>query len=104
MFCGLSSSYSEIISNIITYCENHFIHFFHVPSVRNYLKRRMFFEMMGNVPILSIRQEPLAQPENRLIKRTFDVEAFKALAHKDALEEKEKRRQMRIRRDGSEKA
>ena len=37
-------------------------------------------------------------------KRTFDVEAFKALAHKDALEEKEKRRQMRIRRDGSEKA
>ena len=73
LFCGLSSSYSEIISNIITYCENHFIHFFHVPSVRNYLKRRMFFEMMGNVPILSIRQEPLAQPENRLIKRTFDV-------------------------------
>ena len=33
-------------------------------------------------------------------KRTFDVEAFKALAHKDALEEKERRRQMRVRREG----
>ena len=33
----------------------------------------MHFEMLGNVPILYIRQEPLAQPENRLLKRMFDI-------------------------------
>lgn len=44
-----------------------------VPDVRRYLKRHMHFEMLGNVPILYIRQEPLAQPENRLLKRMFDI-------------------------------
>ncbi|MCD8293177.1 MAG: exopolysaccharide biosynthesis polyprenyl glycosylphosphotransferase, partial [Prevotellaceae bacterium] len=45
----------------------------YVPDVRNYLKRQMHFEMMGNTPIMSIRQEPLAQMENRIVKRAFDL-------------------------------
>lgn len=39
----------------------------------NYLKRRMHLELIGSVPVLDIRQEPLAQPENRLAKRLFDI-------------------------------
>ncbi len=58
---------------IISYCENNLIHFYSVPNVRNYLKRRMHLELIGNVPVLDIRQEPLAQPENRLAKRLFDI-------------------------------
>ena len=42
-------------------------------NVRNYLKRRMHFELLGNVPVLSIRCEPLESLENRIIKRAFDV-------------------------------
>lgn len=33
----------------------------------------MHLEMLGNVPVLYIRQEPLAQPENRMLKRLFDI-------------------------------
>ena len=33
----------------------------------------MHFEMLGNVPVLSIRREPLELLENRVIKRTFDI-------------------------------
>lgn len=33
----------------------------------------MHFEMFGNIPVLTIREEPLAQMENRLLKRTFDL-------------------------------
>ena len=73
VYCGLPSSYSKEILPIINYCENHLIHFYSVPDVRRYLKRHMHFEMLGNVPILYIRQEPLAQPENRLLKRMFDI-------------------------------
>ena len=47
--------------------------FFSVPNVRNYLKRRMYFEMLGNVPVLSIRREPLELLENRIVKRGFDI-------------------------------
>ena len=73
VYCGLTSSHSKEIVPIINYCENHLIHFYSVPNVRNYLKRRMHLELIGNVPVLYIRREPLAQPENRLIKRLFDI-------------------------------
>lgn len=73
LYCSLSSSRSDEIVPIVNYCENHLIRFFTVPNVRNYLKRRMHFEMMGNVPVLSIRSEPLELLENRILKRGFDV-------------------------------
>lgn len=73
LYCGLASSHSKEIMPIISYCENNLIHFYSVPNVRNYLKRRMHLELIGSVPVLDIRQEPLAQPENRLAKRLFDI-------------------------------
>ena len=78
LFCCLPSKDREVIVSLIDYCENHLVHFFSVPNVRNYLRHRMYFEMIGSVPILSIRKEPLGKIENRLIKRIFDV-AFSLL-------------------------
>ena len=45
LYCSLPSARSAEIVPIINYCENHLIRFFSVPNVRNYLKRRMYFEM-----------------------------------------------------------
>ena len=73
LYCSLPSARSAEIVPIIDYCENHLVRFFSVPNVRNYLKRRMHFEMLGNVPVLSIRREPLELLENRIVKRTFDI-------------------------------
>lgn len=73
LYCSLPSARSAEIVPIINYCENHLVRFFCVPNVRNYLKRRMHFEMLGNVPVLSIRREPLELLENRIVKRTFDI-------------------------------
>ena len=73
LYCCLPSALSEQIVPVINYCENNLIHFYSVPNVRNYLRHRMHFEMIGSVPILSIRKEPLGKIENRLIKRIFDV-------------------------------
>lgn len=78
IYCGLTSSHGKEILPIINYCENHLLHFYSIPNVRNYLKRRMHFDLLGNVPVLYIRREPLAQPENRLAKRLFDI-AFSLL-------------------------
>lgn len=72
-YCCLPSAYSHEIMPIINYCEGHFVRFYSVPNVRNYLHRRMHFELFGNVPVLSIREEPLDQLENRLVKRAFDI-------------------------------
>lgn len=73
LYCSLPSARSAEIVPIINYCENHLVRFFSVPNLRNYLKRRMHFEMLGNVPVLSIRREPLELLENRIVKRTFDI-------------------------------
>ncbi len=73
LYCCLPSALSEQIVPVINYCENNLIHFYSVPNVRNYLRHRMHFEMIGSVPVLSIRKEPLGKIENRLIKRIFDV-------------------------------
>ena len=73
LYCSLPSVRSVEIVPIINYCENHLVRFFSVPNVRNYLKRRMHFELLGNVPVLSIRCEPLESLENRIIKRVFDI-------------------------------
>ena len=73
LYCCLPSKRSEEILPIVNYCENNFIRFYSVPNVRRYLKRRMCMELMGDVPILSIREEPLSQYENRFLKRVFDV-------------------------------
>lgn len=73
LFCCLPSRDSDAILPLIHYCENHLVHFFSVPNVRNYLHHRMSFNIMGNVPYLSLRPDPLSWPENRLLKRTFDI-------------------------------
>ena len=73
LYCSLPSARSAEIVPIINYCENHLVRFFSVPNVRNYLKRRMHFDMLGNVPVLSIRPEPLELLKNRIVKRTFDI-------------------------------
>lgn len=73
LYCSLPSKEEETIVPIIHYCENNLVHFFSVPNVHNYLHNRMYFNMLGNVPYLSLHRNPLSQTENRFLKRTFDI-------------------------------
>ena len=74
VYCCLSTDrYAEEIFPIMDFCENNFVRFFYVPNLRNYMKRTMNLELLGNVPILYIREEPLRQVSNRFVKRAFDV-------------------------------
>ena len=73
LYCCLPSRFSEEILEVIRYCEHHFIHFYSMPNVSNYLHHRMHLKVLGDVPYLSLYNEPLSLIENRLIKRTFDV-------------------------------
>ena len=58
LFCCLPSKDREVIVSLIDYCENHLVHFFSVPNVRNYLHHRMSFNIMGNVPYLAFAPIP----------------------------------------------
>lgn len=73
IFCNLTSRHNKEILDIMNYCENHLIRFYSVPNVRNYVHHVMQVEMVGNMPVLSLREEPLNQPVNRILKRLFDI-------------------------------
>jgi len=73
LYCALPSAFANDILQIINTCEQHCVHFYSVPNVRNYLKRTMQLEVLGPIPVLSIREDPLSSLTNRIFKRCFDV-------------------------------
>lgn len=73
LYCNLPSSRSEEIVQIINYCDNHFIRFYSVPNVRNYVHRAMQVDFVDEMPVLTLRKEPLSYAYNRFIKRLFDI-------------------------------
>ena len=73
LYCSLPSKEKDIIRPLIDYCENHLVHFYSLPNLYNYHHHRMYFNVMGSVPYLSLRHNPLDQTENRFLKRIFDI-------------------------------
>ncbi len=73
LFCNLPSVRGAEIVQIINYCESHFIRFYSVPNVRNYVHRSMKVEMIDDMPVLTLRKEPLRKSYNQLLKRLFDL-------------------------------
>lgn len=73
VFCSLSMAQGRYNVLITNYCENHLLYFHGVPNVCKGFPRRIWYSMVGNVPILNLRYEPLGKMENRLLKRIFDI-------------------------------
>ncbi len=47
------------------------MHFYSVPNIYNYLQNRVYFNMVGNVPFLSLRPDPLSRTGNKMLKRAM---------------------------------
>lgn len=73
LYCCLPSNEKDVILHIIHYCVNNLVHFYSVPNITNYFQHRMYFNVLGSVPYLSLFRDPLTRSENRFIKRTFDI-------------------------------
>ena len=73
IYCALPTNAEEKILSLMLFAESHAIHFYIIPGTTPYIHRRLHFDRIGDVPILSIRQEPLESPINEAIKRGFDI-------------------------------
>ena len=73
VYCTLPESAEKVIVRALNFCENNMIRFHIVPEFRRYVKKQMELNVLGNMPVLSLRNEPLQNPLNRFSKRTFDV-------------------------------
>lgn len=61
----------DMINMIGKFCDNHLIRFYYIP-VLDVFSRKMSFSFINDVPIIAKREEPLAKPLNKAIKRAFD--------------------------------
>jgi putative colanic acid biosynthesis UDP-glucose lipid carrier transferase len=53
--------------------ERHFIRFRFVPDFRMFVNRQIYVDYLDNIPIISLRSEPLDDIANRIRKRVFDI-------------------------------
>lgn len=74
LYCSLNPAIkTDVVNSIIRSCENLFIDFYYVPNMDGYLHRSMTFSEFGPMTVIKLREEPLANPLNAAVKRTFDI-------------------------------
>ena len=75
LYCSLPVVRSSEILEIIDTCERNCVRFYTIPQFRTYLKRTVQLEVLGTIPVLCIRENPLNSLTNRFAKRAFDLVA-----------------------------
>ena len=73
IFCALPLADDKKALNILTYAENNLIRFYFVPDFKKYLSKKVSLQFFNNIPIASLRSEPLDSIINSGIKRIFDL-------------------------------
>lgn len=74
LYCSLNPALkTDTVNSIIRTCENLFIEFYYVPNMDGYLHRSMTFGELGPLTVVKLREEPLANPLNAAVKRSFDI-------------------------------
>ena len=72
IFCALPYSEHGIIEKLMVEADKNLIRFKIVPEYHEYIKKPTYLQSFGNIPIISVRPEPLENMLNRGMKRAFD--------------------------------
>jgi len=73
IYCALPYSQHSTIERLMVDADKNLIRFKIVPEYHEYIKKHTFLQSFGNIPIISIRPEPLENLLNRGVKRAFDI-------------------------------
>lgn len=73
LYCALPSAEDSAIVEMLQMSERNTIRFFIVPEVRRFVTRTLSFGMIGAIPLLSVREEPLQRWLARFVKRALDL-------------------------------
>ncbi len=73
IFCALPYSEHKTIERLMSDSDKNLIRFKIVPEYHEYFKNTSYLQNLGNIPILSVRAEPLENILHRAVKRIFDI-------------------------------
>jgi putative colanic acid biosynthesis UDP-glucose lipid carrier transferase len=72
IFCALPSSQAKTIETLMLDADKNLIRFKFVPEYYDYAKKKIELQNFGDIPVISVRSEPLENMLNRSKKRLFD--------------------------------
>ena len=72
IYCALPAGDDRKALPIINFAENNCIRCYIVPDFRRFIHKKVNLSFIADVPIVSLRNEPLLTLSNRIIKRAFD--------------------------------
>lgn len=74
ILCSLNpATEMETVNRLVLLCERLVVRFTYVPDMLGYPKRKLTFNQIGNVNVISLYDEPLNSPWAKFIKRLFDI-------------------------------
>jgi len=73
IYCTLSPESSTELYQLAEEAEKHFIRFRFVPDLRKFIDRKVHVDFIDNIPVLSLRSEPMEYATAQVKKRVFDV-------------------------------
>jgi putative colanic acid biosynthesis UDP-glucose lipid carrier transferase len=78
IYFSLPLSSKELINDLSSFADQNFLHFRIIPDFGGIMGKDVNMYLYDNVPILTIRREPLEFTGNKILKRSFDI-AFSLL-------------------------
>lgn len=73
IFYTLPLTYTKKIKVLVDFCDKYLIRFKIVPDFRGFLFKRVNIDFFDDVPVITLREEPLTDFINRFLKRMFDL-------------------------------
>ena len=61
------------MSKLLSFCDRNMVRFRIVPDYSNFKSRKVGYDFYGNLPVITLREEPLQLGFNRFVKRMFDI-------------------------------
>ena len=73
IFYTMPLTYTKKIKGLVDFCDKYMIRFKVVPDFRGFIFKRVNIDFFNDVPVITLREEPLTDFINRFIKRVFDL-------------------------------
>ena len=73
IFYAMPLTYTRKIKDLIDFCDKYMIRLKIVPDFRGFMFKRVNIEFFDDVPVITLREEPLRDFVNRFLKRMFDL-------------------------------
>ena len=73
VYYTLSGEDIDTVKTLVEHCDRHMARFNYVPQMSSYLTRNTRPQSIGAVPVFRVRSNPLDNPFNTALKRTFDL-------------------------------